>query len=113
MSVLAREGHAGDATEHELFLFPSLLDPVPIAFLYLLRIIQTGSEARAGQQRHARKGNTLKRRLVLGVSHQEGSTHSRIVQERGPDGRRDFLEKDDIRRLFQSVEDMVVDEFGT
>jgi hypothetical protein len=43
--------------------------------------------------------------LVLGVSCQEGSTHSRIVQERGPDVGRDFLEKDDIRR-FRSLEDM-------
>jgi len=86
-------------------LFPCL---DPIAFL--LRI-QAGSKAFPRQKRHGRKGHVLKRRLVLGVSPQEGSAHSRIVQERVPDVSRDFLEEDDIRR-FWSLEDMAEDEFG-
>jgi len=39
------------------------------------------------------------------------AARTRIVQERGADVGRDFLEKDDIRR-FRSLEDMAEDEFG-
>lgn len=94
--VLAREGHAGDASEHEPFPF-------------LLRLLARG-KACARHQSHGRKGYALKRCLVLGVGHQEASAHSRIAQDNGPDVRRDFLEEDNIRR-FQTLEDVVKDEF--
>lgn len=101
--VLAREGHAGDTPEHKL---PPSLDAV--AFLPR---IQVGGKARAGQQRHGRKGHALKRRLVLGVGDQKGSAHSGIGQERGPDVRCNFLEEDNIGR-FRTLENMAEDKFG-
>src|SRR5258708_7611432 len=102
--VITRQGYAGGAPEHEL---PSSFDP--IAFLPRLR---ARGKARTGQQHQGRKGHALKRYLVLGVGHQEGSAHSRILQESAPHVRCGFLEEDDIRR-FRSIEDLVEDEFGT
>ena len=75
--------------------------------------IHAGGKARAGQQRHSRKWHVIKGRVVLGVSHQEGSLYSHIAQERGLDLGRVFLEKGDTWGfLFQSLEDMAKDEFG-
>ncbi|KAH8998278.1 hypothetical protein EDB86DRAFT_3101886 [Lactarius hatsudake] len=92
---------------------PQFQTPTDVIFQLrtISQAVEAGGKTRAGQQRHGREGHILKRRLVLGVSHQEGSTHSRIVQERDADAGRDFLEKNDIRR-FRSLEDMVEDEFG-
>ena len=40
------------------------------------------------------------------------ATRTLASSRRGPNARRDFLEKDDIRK-FRSLEDMAEDEFGT